>query len=635
MALSGTVTTNTKTDGRYYKLEWTASQSVDNNTSTISWTLYAAGCPTATYWVAERTVYVNIDDTSVYSKTAYVERKNGVVASGSKTLNHNSDGTRSFSISIGAAVYYTTVNATGSGSFTLNTIARASDLSVSNGTLGDELTITANQKSPNFTHTVTWVSGSYSGTIATKSSYTSWPFTPSLDLANGAPYGTSVYCEIKLATYNGSTLIGSVTKTIWLAIPDTVIPSVSLTLSDATGYSSTYGGYVQGQSILHVVVNASGAYGSSISSYSTSANGSTYTNQTFNTSVLFNAGSLTVKTTVKDSRNRTNTATATITVLPYSAPNISYLTAVRCDSDGTENDRGSYARLSAGWSYSTSPSNLSYAADLRIKKTSDSSWESVGDITPSTNSEYSTIYPADEASSYDVMLYVADSFTSTSRRISLSTGYCLYHIPASGKGITFGGIAEDDGFQVKMDAHFHNGLTEDIKVLDSGNCNELLTSGNYYIGTSGANKPDDGRNGWLTVKSYGDANYCYQEYVTYQGQRYYRMRDNGTWQDWILRTDYWLWAGVYTATTTYVNVDMPSRVKEIKIFAGGPNGDYQVYGGKSYIIQTELDIVFENAVYNANGTQVATGLYMAYLDSQNKLRFGVSSGSCRLRVWYK
>ena len=84
-----------------------------------------------------------------------------------------------------------------------------------------------------------------------------------------------------------------------------------------------------------------------------------------------------------------------------------------------------------------------------------------------------------------------------------------------------------------MDAHFQNGLTEDIPTLINGDCDIIFTSGHYYIGSSGTNKPGAGLNGWLTVKAYDDGSYCYQEYVTYQGHKYYRMRDNGTWQPWI------------------------------------------------------------------------------------------------------
>ena len=43
MALSGSVATNAGEYSRYYRLNWTATQSIANNTSTISWTLTAAG----------------------------------------------------------------------------------------------------------------------------------------------------------------------------------------------------------------------------------------------------------------------------------------------------------------------------------------------------------------------------------------------------------------------------------------------------------------------------------------------------------------------------------------------------------------------------------------------------------------
>lgn len=537
MALSGSVSTNPGEDGRYYKLSWTATQSIANNTSTISWTLEAKGAGSS--WIAERTVYVNIDGSSVYSKSAYTERYAGTVASGTKTLSHNSDGTRSFSVSLGAAVYYSSVTCTGSDSFTLNTIARKSDLTVGNGTLGSSQTISASRKSSSFTHTLTWKCGSYSGTIASKSSSTSWSFKPELKLAEGSPNGTSVYCSFTLTTYNGSSSVGSVTKSVQLSIPSSVVPTCSLKLSDAKGYAATYGGYIQGQSSLSVTVNAEGKYGSTISTYSTSANGSTYTSKTFETGPLKTSGSNKINTTVKDSRGRTVSASSSITVIPYSMPKISSLSVYRCNSNGTENDRGSYAKIVLEYSVTSLSNKNTNSAVLKYKKTSESVWTPITITPTSYNMSYETVIAADDGSAYDILLEVTDAFATSTSKTSVSTGFCLYHIPASGKGITYGGIAESDGFNVHMEAHFSenthfsSGMTEDIRFHPSGDCNTLLTSGNYYIGSSGQNKPGDGVNGWLTVKSFNDGAYCYQEYMTYQGIRYRRMRDNGTWSSWI------------------------------------------------------------------------------------------------------
>lgn len=129
MALSGTVKTNADSNGRYYQLAWTATQSTANNTSTISWTLSAQGYTSG--WIAERTLYVTIDGATVYSKTDRVERQVGNIKTGTKTITHNSNGARSFTITLGAAVYGTSVNCKGSVTFSLNTIARASTLNVS------------------------------------------------------------------------------------------------------------------------------------------------------------------------------------------------------------------------------------------------------------------------------------------------------------------------------------------------------------------------------------------------------------------------------------------------------------------------------------------------------------------------
>lgn len=123
MALSGSVKT-TAYDGRYYQLDWTATQSIAANSSTIKWTLKAM----TEGWWAERTLIVTINGTDVYSKTARVERWDGVVTSGTTTISHNSAGAANISISIKAAVYGSSVNCTGSSTVPLDTIPRKAEL---------------------------------------------------------------------------------------------------------------------------------------------------------------------------------------------------------------------------------------------------------------------------------------------------------------------------------------------------------------------------------------------------------------------------------------------------------------------------------------------------------------------------
>lgn len=481
MALSGSISTNGasgKGEGRYYTLSWTATQSIANNTSTISWTLSTAGGHSS--WITERTVYVDIDGERVFSKTNAVDRYRGTIATGTKTISHNSDGTRSFSVSLAAAIYYSSIQCTGSQTFTLDTIARASTLSVSDGTLGTKTTPTADRKSSSFTHTLTWECGSYSGTIATKSSATSWNFTPELKLASVAPYGQKVYCTYTLSTYNGSTLVGTDSKSVWFTIPSSVKPSCTLSLSDSNGYASTYGGYIQGESQLSVTINATQAYGSPISRYSASANGTTYSTQTFTTSVLKTVGTNTISATVTDGRERSGSVSSNITVLEYSRPRITNLKVRRCNADGTENDRGGYGKISFHCTITPLSNKNTRACSLRYRQSGATTWTNAPAITLSAYDQDCNppVIRMSDAHSYEVQINLTDAFGTTSAVTSISTGYCLYHIPASGKGITFGGIAEGDGFNVKMNATFGENVNMKKNLQLDGNVN-----GKYLTGT--------------------------------------------------------------------------------------------------------------------------------------------------------
>lgn len=534
MALSGTVKTNADSNGRYYQLAWTATQSIANNTSTISWTLSAQGYSGG--WVAERTLYVTIDGATVYSKSDRVERKVGTIKTGTKTITHNSNGSRSFTITLGAAVYGTSVNCKGSGTFALNTIGRASTLNVSGGTLGVAQTITADRKVSSFTHTLTWECGSYSGTIATKSTATSWSFTPPLELANTATQLYPVGVYFKLTTYNGSTVVGTSDQTVVMKIPTSIKPTCTVNITDPTGYSATYGGYVQNKSKMKITVTATPAYGSPITGYSIIANGNTYSDNPATTGVITASGTNTIIGKATDKRNRTGSATTTINVLAYSSPKITF-TMHRCDQDGTENMTGSYCKVSYKAVITSLSNKNSKSIKLRYKKTSDTTYTFRTINMESYTQEGSEIFSAEDGSSYNVQMQAIDSFETSTTTAELSTGFSIMHIAASGKGLAIGKISQADEFEVGMDAnfysgaHFNKGFTEDIPNIANSDCNTIVASGHYYAYTDTANKPEN-KNGWLTVKSHSDNAWCYQEFVTYDGHRYFRHKSGGSWYGW-------------------------------------------------------------------------------------------------------
>lgn len=460
---------------------------IASNTSTVRivWSSTQSGGSynsyerTAKYWVS-----INGGNETEYSVSYTLPQATTIsIVDTTITVNHETDGTGTVSVRTWMDTHISAGVVTKSESLTLTTIPRASDLSVSNGTLGSKQTITANKKNGGFTHTLAWKSGSYSGIIdGAKVLKSIWKFTPSLDLATGSPNWTSVYCEFTLSTYKGNSLVGSVSKTVMMAIPDSVVPTCSVALSDKKGYFAKFGGYVQDQSILHGVITANGVYGSKISSYSTSVNSSIYSGKTFDTDTLLYSGNNTVRTQVRDSRGRIASVENTIHVLTYSAPKITKLSVIRCNADGTENDQGSHVKVTYSYSItylnSLTDNNNSKGAVLKYKKSSESetAWQSITLDAKYIATDETRIIAADSGSSYDIALFISDDFYKDTNAVksqtSVSTGYCIYHVPASGKGITFGGIAESDGFNVKMPATFSG------SIKASGNYN-----GRYVTGT--------------------------------------------------------------------------------------------------------------------------------------------------------
>lgn len=447
MATSGNFTT-TSCKNRSLTFSWTLkSHDPTNCTSTISWTLKGSG---GSGYVTCKNIKLIINGETVYSRTG---NSNGIdvyttttLASGTTTIQHDTtSGDKSFSASCSAGIYYSAVNCSGSGSWALPNIARKSTMTVSNGTLGTAQTITVTRQSTSFTHTITYVCGNDSGTICTKSTDTSVSWTPAVALAKNAPNGTDATIALTIETYNGDASIGTSTQTILAAVPTSVVPTVSLSVSDAAGYLATYGGYVQTKSTPTVTVTAEGAYGSSIRTYSTTIDGSTYTTASFTTGVLKTSGTLTVKTTVTDSRGRTATASTTITSLAYEAPKITYLAAQRCTSDGTANSSGDHLRVIFNATVSALNNKNTAAYTVKYKKTSATNY------TTTTVTDYANNYsvtngycviPADTVSSYDISCTVVDAFSSTVKSTTGSSIAKFFSWLSGGLGWAFGKVAE-------------------------------------------------------------------------------------------------------------------------------------------------------------------------------------------------
>lgn len=339
----------------------------------------------------------------------------------SGAITHNNDGSKSITISASFSGYTTSGDynsgwsCSGSSAVQLYTIPRASSMSIAKGTLGVAQTIKVSRASTSFSHTITYTCGTASGTICTKSASESISFTPPLSLASQNVSATSVNVVFKIQTYSGDTAIGSaVTQTVSMAIPASVVPTVSLTVSDAKNYLATYGGYVQSKSRAKVAVTGAGVYGSSITGYKITCGSSSATGSSA-TFDLPTSGSIKITATVTDSRGRSASKSVTITVVAYAAPSIKITSLLRQNEDGSQNAQAPYAKatFSAAITSLDGKNSATYAFLYRVRGATAWTQEVLTDLAGQCTLSGATHgFAADVNAAYEVAVKATDDFGS-------------------------------------------------------------------------------------------------------------------------------------------------------------------------------------------------------------------------------
>ena len=445
MALKGTITG--KADNSKYKLtcDWTATQSIANNTSTITAKVYLqapSGWSTvSSYWDC------TINGTQVTNdKSATVGSTAVLLGTRTWTVTHASNGTLSTTISfsysngLNSAGTYTTKSGSGSATITLDTIPRTSSFTLSSSSLnmGSSQTVNISRASSSFTHTVQYTFGSNTTTVATKSASTSIAFTPPVSLASQVPNATSGTCTVKVTTYSGSTSIGSASKTFTLKVPASVVPSFDSLGLD--GVNLLGGAYVAGKSSVKVsILGAKGAHGSSCNTFHISGAGIN-SNAWQVTSGALSAGTHTITGKATDSRGRSVSKSGSITVHAYSAPTCT-ASAFRANQDGSANPSGTYVRLKLNWALSNPGSTNANTRRYQVhwKKTTDSAWTLYKEAQLSGYTGSTTNWDAGggwaTTTSYDIKFTVIDSYGSASATCKVSTISAILNIEKDGVGV--------------------------------------------------------------------------------------------------------------------------------------------------------------------------------------------------------
>lgn len=430
-------------------------------------------------------------------------------------------------------------------------------LSAATVEMGTSVTINTPAVNSAYRHTLRYAFGGASGTIATGiASSVSW--TPPVSLSNQIPSATAgsgtIYCD----TYSGSTLLGTKSVSITLTVPGSVVPSAGTLSAALAEDTSGTGLYVKGMGKAKLTLSgASGAYGSSIKSYTITGGGWTATNGALTTGTLASAGNITFTATVTDSRGRKASTTRTISVIDYTKPGVAVCDVYRCDADGNRKKAGTYFAVEINASYSAITGNtLSITA--RYKKQSESNYGTAANV---TNNGKTVIGSGNIGASttYDVLVTVADKYNSLSIQRTLSTKSVLQSFKRSA-GAAIGKVAElANWLDVAWDTRIRGNLKVDgtistiipitsggtgatsrgsalnnlvIGDVYSGDLNDLKTAGTYWVDLSNCqNGPAGSGYGPLEVTK-STTNNPLQRFTSYNGMLSYRTFANGRWYDW-------------------------------------------------------------------------------------------------------
>lgn len=508
MATSGSTSVSV-TAYNTLKFSWVqVGQNTASNYTTINWSLQLiSGSAGQIISSAQKAWSVTVNGTT-YSGTNSIAIGNNTtatLASGRTTITHGQDGTKSFSYSFSQEFNITFAGAsigtkTGSGTGSLNTIPRATTPvpHVTTADMGTTLTIYTYRASTEFTHDLEYsFAGSTYAVIQNNVDTVAYWAIP-LDLARNIPDTASGTLTIRCTTKKGSTVIGTKTALVTVKVPATVIPTISaVSLTEAaTGAVAGIGAYVQSKSKVKATITASGAYNSTIKSYSSTFAGKTYTGEIWTSDTITLSGSLSIVTTVTDSRGRTASKTTTFTVLSYTPPKITTFEVARYTSSGVADPDGVYASIKLAYSVTSLNAKNTASAKIEYKRTTATSWTTLrtetalsANVTINPTTTFSTDYQ------WDFRVTLTDAFNSASPATYttyLPSGAVILDIKADGKGIAFFKTCTKTGVEIAGELP-----GSAISLTTNTNLNNLTTPGFYVIPTTTIS-------GTITNKPYTD-----------------------------------------------------------------------------------------------------------------------------------
>lgn len=552
MASSGSFNTSGYS-GRYLTFAWSVkSQDVANNRTTINWSLKGAGGATNT-WFMSGNFKVLINGQQVYFSSSRIQLYNGTtVASGSFTINHNNDGTASFGAYAEAGIYYVAVNCSGSGSWSLPTIPRASQPSINtypnnspNFNIGDKITIYMNRAASVFTHTVKFNYGSTSVTVATgvTNSCTFDTSTIANALYALIPNANTYSNTISVTTYNGSTVIG--TKTCpYNAKVVNANPTFNAAYLDSNSATAAVTEnnqvIVRNKSSLRVnITSAAPQKSATLKTAKCVILGQTVSANISGSSATLNIGTIntsqntTAAVTVTDSRGNSTTKNLNITVADWQAPS-AIITMQRHDNYYSETD------VNVDADYSSVNGKNAITIQVRTQKQGDSSWSAYQTLEDNVTS----VLDLDNEYAWNIQVLLTDTFGgSTTYNAVLSRGMPIVYFDRIKSSTGFNCFPQyDQSVEVSGRLFVQNqdildkftgigGTAQAASTSDWNTAGGMKTG--IYMGSSMSNAPNNSANWFFVLHMVHNAKYQRQVAFDFFSLNIFTRRmDNGTWGAW-------------------------------------------------------------------------------------------------------
>lgn len=591
------------------------SQSITANTSTVNWRMTVSR--TGAYYThnhqGDSTLSLNLDGRNVHYSypTWETSGEEYTLASGSSTISHNADGTKTLPISCtfnpNNGLHGTI---TVSASLSLTTIPRSSSVSVSAGVIGSSVTISINRQSSSFKHTVRYAWAGKSGTIATNvDTSTSW--TIPLDFANDIPNSASGTGTVYVDTYSGSTKTGTQSTTFTASVPANVKPTFTgVSLSDINGAAQNL--IPSGNTFIQVISNikvafngAVGSYGSSITGYyaeivgknqSTSSNGGSL-------GIMNYHGTIKIRASVSDTRGRWSDAKeVSVTVLEYFAPALSFSIARTGSTSSTltVTRNAKIAPLTVSGSQKNSMTLIFKVARLGTTNfqadtgPATGSWTSISSLVNS-QANLAGNYLANQ--SWVVIGTLEDKFTRTDFMVNVATESVVLSYDRSGVGVNK--IREQGALDVKGDIFANNQPIQQYQLTDNRGLGKLIKqdfnnmkdTGFWWIDGSSPNNPFSGAWGMLEVfRPNPTTNEAIQRFTTSVG--YMAVRENGFDNNWRP----WRYVAQQSESTNNADYVSSKKLATRKIELGWYVNGIATRNGNIVTISTERKITNINTV---------------------------------------